>query len=58
MYQMKAVVEIMMDVIFLVGAVTIPFWAINKIRNETLTKVSRGLTPLSSFTDQLIKNSK
>ena len=52
---MKTVFEIIAAVIFMTGVITFPIWVTDKIRNETLTKVSKGLTPIAPFTSQLIK---
>lgn len=52
---MKAVIEIIMAVIFMIGAVTIPIGPMSKIRTETLIGVNKGLSPLGPFTYQLTK---
>ena len=52
---MKAVLEIVTAIIFITGVITIPVWVADKIRNEALTKVSNGLTPIATLTSQLTK---
>ena len=52
---MKAVLEIITALIYIIGVITIPIWMADKIRNEALTKISKGLTPIASLTSKLLK---